>query len=61
MVTYGIKLLSCLFVSFGWSRSFLFKDLIFCMLSSIRAAGYFCFKRNVCSSSNLVSSVFLLL
>ena len=36
----------------------LFKDFIVFMLSSIRAGGYFCFKRKDFNSSSLTSKVF---
>ena len=44
VVTYGIKLLSCL-VSLVFSKSFLFNAFTFLMLSSMSAGGYFCFNR----------------
>ena len=50
-MTYGIKLLPLLVDSFCLSKS----DLA--ILSSMRDDGYFCFKRNVFSSSSLTSSV----
>ena len=57
VVTYGIKLLPLLVDSFCVSKSDLFRALIFAILSSMRDEGYFCFKRNVCSSSSPTSSV----
>ena len=50
-------MLSTLFKFFGFSKPGLFKDLIFTILSSMRAGGYFCFKRNVFNYSSLPSSV----
>ena len=58
VVTYGIKLLSALLNSFGWSRSGLFNALTFNILSWMRAGGYFCFERNVFNFSSLVSNIF---
>ena len=57
VVTYGIELLPLLVDSFCLSKSDLFRALIFAILSSMRDEGYFCFKRNVFSSSSLTSSV----
>ena len=55
-VTYGIKLLPMYIDSFCLSKSDHFKALIFAIVSSAKDGGYFCFKRNVFSSSSLTSS-----
>ena len=56
-MTYGIKLLPLLVESICLSKSDLFRALVFAILSSMRDEGYFCFKRNVFSTSSPTSSV----